>query len=234
VIPLVQEASMAYPPLPNREEVIDTLAASLRSAQRLEMPYRRWQIRNVFPETLITGILTLPIAPPAIGYGDGTRASYNDRRTFITPALRAKFPSLDLLASALADPVIVDLFARTLEIETEGAYLRAEYIQDLDGMWLEPHRDIPEKLFSMVVYFFTGPDSAEWGTDIYDENQRWIGQAPGEFNGGIIFVPGPNTWHGFEKRRIIGVRRLMEINYVRPDWRDREQLADPATPLRRC
>lgn len=224
---------MAYPPLPGREEVIATLAASLRTSRRLETPYRRWQIRGVFPESLITGILTLPIPPPAIGAGDGTRASYNDRRTFITPALRAKFPSLDLLAEALSAPLIVDLFARTLEIETEGAFLRAEYIQDLDGMWLEPHRDIPEKLFSMVVYFFTGPDSAEWGTDIYDENRRWIGQAPGEFNAGIIFVPGPDTWHGFEKRRIIGVRRLMEINYVRPDWRDRDQLAAPHSPLRR-
>ena len=33
-----------------------------------------------------------------------------------------------------------------------------------------------------------------------------------------------------DKRPINGVRRLMEINYVR-DWRDREQLAVPDQPI---
>jgi len=47
----------------------------------------------------------------------------------------------------------------------------------------------------------------------------------------VIFVPGPNTWHGFERRPIEGVRRLMEINYVRPSWRDRDQLAFPDRPI---
>ena len=33
------------------------------------------------------------------------------------------------------------------------------------------------------------------------------------------------------ERPIVGVRRLMEINYVRPNWRDRDQLAFPDRPL---
>jgi exoribonuclease II len=48
----------------------------------------------------------------------------------------------------------------------------------------------------------------------------------------VIFVAGPNTWHGFDPRPIIGVRRLMEINYVRSDWRDTSQLAFPDRPIR--
>ena len=107
-----------------------------------------------------------------------------------------------------------------------------EYMQDTDGAWLEPHRDIPEKLFSMVIYLFTGPDAKDWGTDIYDAERRWVGRSAGEFNSAVIFVPGPATWHGFDRRPIVGVRRLMEINYVRPDWRDREQLASPDRPIR--
>ncbi len=106
-----------------------------------------------------------------------------------------------------------------------------EYIQDTDGAWLEPHRDIPEKLFSMVIYLFTGPDATEWGTDIYDAERRWVGRSSGEFNSGVIFVPGPATWHGFDPRPIVGVRRLMEINYARSDWRDKEQLAFPDRPI---
>ena len=54
----------------------------------------------------------------------------------------------------------------------------------------------------------------------------WPGH-PANSDSGTIFVPGENTWHGFEPRKIEGVRRLMEINYVRPSWRSREQLAFP-------
>jgi hypothetical protein len=79
---------------------------------------------------------------------------------------------------------------------------------------------------------FIGPDAKDWGTDIYDAERRWIGRSSGEFNSGVIFVPGANTWHGFDPRPIVGIRRLMEINYVRPDWRDRQQLAFPARPIR--
>ncbi len=50
----------------------------------------------------------------------------------------------------------------------------------------------------------------------------------------MIFTPGPHSWHGFDKRPIIGVRRLMEVNYVRPTWRDREQLCLPDRPVYDC
>lgn len=117
--------------------------------------------------------------------------------------------------------------AETCGIQVEDSCLRVEYIQDTNGAWLEPHRDIPQKLFSMVVHLFVGPDASQWGTDIYDANLKWVGQSSAAFDSGVIFVPGPATWHGFERRPIIGVRRLMEINCVRADWRDRDQLAFP-------
>jgi hypothetical protein len=45
------------------------------------------------------------------------------------------------------------------------------------------------------------------------------------------FVPGSATRHGFDPRRIVGVRRFMEIDYVRQSWRDRAQLASPDRPI---
>ena len=195
-------------------------------------PYRHWKLRDVLPVDVCTGILTLPIVPPDLGRTDGTRNSYNASRCFITPSLRAKFPTCDALSEALQRPMVARLMAETCNIRVAGSYLRMEYIQDIDGAWLEPHRDIPEKLFSMVIYLFTGPDAAEWGTDIYDAERRWVGRSAGAFNSGVIFVPGPATWHGFDPRPIVGVRRLMEINYARADWRDREQLAFPERPVR--
>ncbi|MEK7244807.1 MAG: 2OG-Fe(II) oxygenase, partial [Pseudomonadota bacterium] len=62
-------------------------------------------------------------------------------------------------------------------------------------------------------------------------DRKWVGRASGEFNTGVTFVPGPHTWHGFDPRPINGVRRLMEINYVRSDWRDRNQLCSPDRPI---
>ncbi|WP_298222101.1 2OG-Fe(II) oxygenase [Acidocella sp.] len=166
-----------------------------------------------------------------LGKTDGTRDSYNASRCFITPDLRKKFPTCQVLAEALQRPAIARLMAEVCGIAVDGGYLRMEYIQDTDGAWLEPHRDVREKLFSMVVYLFTGPDSAEWGTDVYDAERRWVGRSAGEFDSAVIFISGPDTWHGFEPRKIIGVRRLMEINYVSSTWRDREQLAFPDRPI---
>ena len=223
---------MSYPPVPAPEAIAAHFSRSVREAVRDDRPYRHWTMADVLPEALATAILVLPIAPPVLGRTDGTRNTYNDQRCFITPALRAKFPACAAIADALQRPDVARLMAETCAIPAEGSFLRMEYMQDTDGAWLEPHRDIPEKLFSMVIYLCTGPDAKDWGTDIYDAEKHWVGRSSATFNSAVIFVPGPATWHGFDPRPIVGVRRLMEINYVRADWRDREQLAFPDRPIR--
>jgi hypothetical protein len=222
---------MTYPPLPTVSETAAHFCKSLAASERLEEPYRRWRLNDVLPEKLCTGILTLPLLPPDLGKTDGTRNSYNHQRLFITPKLREDFPTCQVLTEAFQQPEVAALLAKTCNINPEGSFVRIEYIQDIDGMWLEPHRDIPEKLFSMVINLFTGPEAAGWGTDIYDRDKKWCGRSTGEFNTGVIFIAGPHTWHGFEPRKIVGVRRLMEVNYARHDWRDKEQLAFPDRPI---
>ena len=222
---------MDYPPVPSVDAIAAQFCRAVREAHRADKPYRHWKLQNVLPIDLCTGLLTLPIAPPIVGRTDGTRNTYNASRCFITPTLRAKFPTCQALSEALQRPEVARLMAETCQIPVVGSYLRMEYMQDTDGAWLEPHRDIPEKLFSMVIYLFTGPDAKDWGTDIYDADVRWIGRSAGDFNSGVIFVPGPATWHGFDPRPIVGVRRLMEVNYARSDWRDREQLTFPDRPI---
>jgi len=223
---------MIYPPVPAVAQIADHLIGAITTADQVEWPFRHWKMRDVFPVDLCTAILVLPIAPPVLGHTDGTRASYNNQRTFITPALQARFPVFAAMTDALQRPDVARTIAETCAIDVAGSYLRMEYMQDLDGMWLEPHRDIPAKLFSMVIYLFTGPEAKDWGTDIYDADKHWVARSPGTFNSGVIFVPGQATWHGFDPRPIAGVRRLMEINYVRPEWRDKDQLAVPEQSLR--
>lgn len=221
---------MSYPRLPEISEVSEHFLRSLRASKREDKPYRHWKMSNVLPVDVCTGILTLPIAPPVIPDRDGTRDTYNKSRSFLSPQLRRDFASCALLAEALQRPEVARQLAETFDIKPDGSFLRIEYIQDVDGAWLEPHRDIPDKLFSMVVYLCTGPEARNWGTDIYDADKKRIGQASATFNTAVTFIAGPNTWHGFEKRPIRGVRRLLEINYVK-DWHDREQLSFPARPI---
>jgi len=223
---------MIYPPVPPAEDIARHFIAAVKSSTRLETPFRRWAMKDVLPVEVCTALLVMPIVPPMLGRTDGTRNSYNDRRDFITPTMRARYPVCEALTEALSRPEVARTMAETCAIDVEGSFLRMEYMQDTDGAWLEPHRDIPEKLFSMVIYLFTGPDTKDWGTDIYDADRRWAGRSGAEFNTGVIFVPGPATWHGFDPRPIVGIRRLMEINYARRDWRDKNQLADPTRPLR--
>ena len=221
---------MNYPPLPAADSVADHFIGALQGSNRVETPYLHWKLKEVLPEEMCTGVLTLPIAPPVLGDTDGTRDTYNKSRAFLTPELRQQFPACAVLADALQTPKVARQLAQTCEIDVDGSFLRIEYIQDIDGAWLEPHRDIPDKLFSMVIYLCTGPEAKEWGTDIYDADRKWVGRASAEFDSAVIFIPGDHTWHGFDKRPIHGVRRLMEINYVQ-NWRDREQLAFPDQPI---
>ncbi|MEI8396786.1 MAG: hypothetical protein WCF85_18790, partial [Rhodospirillaceae bacterium] len=204
---------MTYPPVPAVNDIASHFSAAVRASVLGETPYRHWRLCDVLPIDICTGILTLPIVPSMLGNTDGTRNSYNNRRTFVTPKLRQDFPTLAALTEALQRPSVAKALVDTCHIKAEGSFLRIEYIQDTDGAWLEPHRDIPEKLFSMVIYLFTGPEAKDWGTDIYDADVKWCGRSSGTFNSATIFIAGPNTWHGFEPRPIHGVRRLMEINY---------------------
>lgn len=223
---------MEFPRLPDPAAISTHFVGALHAAQPENWPYRHWRLMDVLPESMCVGILSLPIAPPSVGRTDGTRASFNDKRIFFNHARVTRYGPCAVLAEALQRPEVARAVEKVLGIAAAGAYLRLEYMQDTDGAWLEPHCDIPEKLFSMVIYLCTGPDAAGWGTDIYDAAKRWVRRASAEFDSGVIFIPGVNTWHGFEPRPIEGVRRLMEINYVRPDWRDRNQLAFPDRPIR--
>ena len=102
-----------------------------------------------------------------------------------------------------------------------GAYLRVEVIADRHGFWLKPHKDIKEKLMSMLVYANPYGESESIGTDIYDSDLKVVKTIPYRHNIGYLFAPGDKTWHGLEKKEIKKERRSMLINYVtfKTDWK---------------
>ena len=182
---------MTYPQLPEAEEVARHFVKALAKPEILEEPYRRWQIRNVLPEFDVH-------RPPDLADRAACHHHRHERDARRFQQSAHFFHAED--AGAVSRHVGAercDAAARgcaaiqgDMRRRRRGRYLRMEYIQDLDGMWLEPHRDIKEKLFSMVIYLCTGPFAKDWGTDIYDHDVKWCGRGTAEFNSAVIFIAG--------------------------------------------
>jgi hypothetical protein len=186
MIDAAKDSAMSLVSLPEPAAIADHFCNSLRAAVRKDWPYPHGALKDALPEGLCAGVLFLPICPPLIDECGGVRdfRGNNSKRSFFTPALQRDFLVCKAFAEAFQRPEVANLFSSTLDIEPRdiaGSYLRVEYIQDTDGAWLKPHRDIREKLFSMVIYFCTGPEAKNWGTDIYDAQQKWVARSSAEF-----------------------------------------------------
>ncbi len=197
----------------------------LDRAQAETKPFRYWLLEDVLTEEACDGILELPIEPPKLTFYDGTRECNNESRIYFNAELCAREPVCREVVDAFKDERTIDKLERTCGIDLSQGHLRIEYTQDSDGFWLEPHTDIGVKMFTMLVYFSKEPELADAGTDIYDQDKRHVGRAPFASNRGLIFIPGSDTWHGFVRRPLRGVRRSIIVNYVTDEWRAREQLA---------
>jgi hypothetical protein len=119
------------------------------------------------------------------------------------------------------------------DADLDGTFLRLEYAQDLTGFWLEPHTDLGVKRITLLIYISDDPAHGDMGTDIYNADKTHAKRSPFAPNMAMAFVPGDNTYHGFEKREIPGVRKSLILNYVTTEWRDREQLCFPEETVSR-
>lgn len=204
---------------------------ALEQSRRQEWPFRHWLLTDALPPAVARAVAALPFDPPAIADTRGRRETHNATRVFLNPAAQAAFPAAEV-AAAFQHPETVGLLVRRCGADLSGGFLRIEYCLDTAGFWLEPHTDIGAKLFTMLIYLSTDDGAADWGTDIYaDPAAPPVARADAGFGNGLIFVPGCDTWHGFEARTITGVRRTLIVNYVVPDWRSRHELAFPDAPV---
>ena len=204
-----------------------TFLASLAAAHHGREPYDHWLLQNALPAEICNGIATLPFSPPRSAVHDGRRESNNSTRVYFSPDVQARHPVCREVAQAFNHPEVVRAIERRTGSRAGEGRLRIEYCQDVDGFWLEPHVDIPVKLFTMLIYLSDDPALRDAGTDIYDASpeHRLLKSAPYEWNAGLIFIPGKDTWHGFTPRPIRGVRKSIIVNYVAPAWRAVHELA---------
>lgn len=207
------------------------LLRALARSDRYDEPYTHWLLENVFTTAVIDRLLGLPITPAEADYGVGKREYNNATRVFFNPETQARLAVCAEVAQTLQSREVIEQIEQLCAVDLSGSYLRIEYTQDSDGFWLEPHTDIRVKRFTMLVYLSKEPEAADLGTDIYDAQKTLVKRAPFRSNHGLIFIPGDNTWHGFAKRPIIGVRRALIVNYVSDEWRDRFELAYPELPI---
>ena len=201
---------------------VHSLLESFAAAQVREFPYKHWLLARCLPEPAIDAGLALPFPAPALGGISGKREVHNAPRKYFDVENRAK---------ALQDRRVTGAVERAFGVHLGGSYLRIEYAQDTDGFWLEPHTDLGVKLFTFLLYLSKDPSHADLGTDIYDLEKRHVGRSPFAPNAAMVFVPSDITYHGFEPRRINGVRKSIIVNYVTSAWRAREQLAYPDSPI---
>lgn len=208
-----------------------TFLACLDRCRAETWPYRHWLLNGILSDEACAAIDALPVQPPPIGDTLGKRETNNSTRLFFGVPQRAVHPVCDALATALQGDAVVRRLEALCGAALAGSFLRIEYCLDTDGFWLEPHTDIGAKLYTMLVYLSGEPGSEAWGTDILDGPDGFVASAPYVRNGGLIFIPGADTWHGFRRRPIAGVRRSLIVNYVRPEWRSRHELAFPEQPV---
>ncbi len=214
-----------------KEAFVTALLASIESSKRNETPYRHWFLQRCLPDDALDGILALPFPAPALGGVSGKRELHNNTRKYFDVENRARFPVCEGFCQAFQDRRVTAKIAGHFGAKLGGTYLRVEAAQDTDGFWLEPHSDLGVKTFTMLLYTSKDPQHRGLGTDIYDEDKKHVGASPFAPNAAMVFVPSNITFHGFEPRKIEGVRKSVIINYVTNEWRAREQLAFPDQPI---
>ena len=213
------------------ETVIGSLLHSFDTAKRHETPYRHWLLSQCLPDNVADEITALPFPPPALGGLSGKRELHNATRKYFDIENRQAFPSVEAFAQAFQSHTVTDRIERHFGTKLGGTYVRLEYAQATGGFWLEPHTDLGVKVFTMLLYLSKDMAHRDLGTDIYDAQKQHAGRSPFQPNGAMVFVPSNNTYHGFEPRQIEGVRKSVIINYVTTEWRAREQLSFPDTPI---
>ena len=223
---------MTVPLSPAAGRIADSFEAAVAARRSFSRPYKHHLLENVFPADVTQSLAELPFAPPVLDGVSGKRELHNDQRSYFDSVGGARFPIMGAVAEALQSKRITRLIHDAFDAPIDDTFLRLEYAQDVDGFWLQPHTDLGVKKFTCLIYLSEGPGHEKLGTDIYASPESHFGVAPFKRGAAMILVPGDNTWHGFEKRPIEGVRRSVILNYVTHDWRAREQLSYPNQPVR--
>jgi hypothetical protein len=211
------------------ESIQHHLIRSFESACAFPEPYPHWLLSDVFQEEIVTSLLDLPFRAAPLT-ASGTREVNNATRHYFDREKMRQFEVMAIVAEAFQSRETVAAVERLFGASLAQTYLRTEYALDADGFWLEPHTDIGPKRFTMLTYI-SRERGVHYGTDVYWDKHRHCKTVPYDSNTALVFVPSDKTWHGVEKREMTGARKSVIVNYVSGEWRSKEQLSFPDTPV---
>ena len=199
---------------------------NLENLTHADFPFNHWVFSNCLEEGALDEISYSNI-PSGDRMYDGTRAADHTGqgvdvklRLFITKNNCQIFPYLTKLIQSLQRKEMVNKISKIIDKDLSNSYVRLEVIGDKKGFWLKPHKDISEKLMTMMVWANPYNEASNLGTDLYDKNFKLVKTIKYVHNSGYFFSSGDDTWHGLELKEIQKERRCIQINYVtfNTDW----------------
>ena len=199
---------------------------NLENLTHADFPFNHWVFSNCLEEGALDEISYSNI-PSGDRMYDGTRAADHTGqgvdgklRLFITKNNCQNFPYLTKLIQSLQSKEMVNKISKIIDKDLSNSYVRLEVIGDKKGFWLKPHKDISEKLMTMMVWANPYNEASNLGTDLYDKNFKLVKTIEYTHNSGYFFSSGDDTWHGLELKEIQKERRCIQINYVtfNTDW----------------
>ena len=183
-------------------------------------PFKHWEIDNCLDHESLDEISFANVPNGKRNY-DGTRAADHTGagvdgklRLFISRSNSKFFPKLTQVIRFLQKKETTNKISKILNKDLSSAFVRLEIIGDKKGFWLKPHKDIVEKLMTMMIWANPYNESYNLGTDLYDNNFNIVKTIQYIHNNGYFFSSGTDTWHGLELKEIKKERRCVQINYV--------------------
>ncbi len=189
-------------------------------------PFDHWQFNQCLDKNALDEISYSKIPSGDRAY-DGTRAAdYTGQgidgklRLFVTKNNSKNFPYLTKLIKSLQSKEMVNKISELINKDLSESYVRLEIIGDKKGFWLKPHKDIAEKLMTMMIWANPYDEASNLGTDLYDKDFKLVKTIEYVHNSGYLFSSGDDTWHGLELKEIKIERRCIQVNYVsfETDW----------------
>ncbi len=199
---------------------------NLKKISPSNFPFKHWEISDCLDKSTLDEISFSKIPDGKRSY-DGTRAADHTGegidgklRLFITKKNSEQHPNLTNLINNLQTIKTYKTISDLIEKDLSNSYVRLEIIGDKKGFWLKPHKDIPEKLMTMMIWANPHKESELLGTDLYDKNFKLVKTVKYIHNSGYFFSSEKDTWHGLESKEIKIERRCIQINYVtfQTDW----------------
>ncbi len=188
-------------------------------------PFKHWELSECLDNETLNEISFAQIPGGDRAY-DGTRAADHTGkgvdgklRLFVDKNNCQNFPNLTKLINIFQGS-LASKISLLLNKDLLKSFVRLEIIGDKKGFWLKPHKDIPEKLMTMMIWANPNNDHENLGTDLYNEKFELIKTVKYQHNNGYFFSSGNDTWHGLEMKEINKERRCIQINYVafETDW----------------